>query len=95
MFDHEPEKAVQTRRRIYDMASAEKILVCGYHFPFPGLGYIEKAGTGYRLVPGGLEPGALSATSRNGAGGPRPGLPHRGRRLSAPRRSRWCRRRLI
>ena len=27
MFDHEPEKAVQTRRRIYDMASAEKILV--------------------------------------------------------------------
>ena len=42
---------MQTRRRIYDMASAEKILVCGYHFPFPGLGYIEKAGTGYRLVP--------------------------------------------
>jgi glyoxylase-like metal-dependent hydrolase (beta-lactamase superfamily II) len=51
MFDSEPEKAVATRRRIFDMASAEKILVAGYHFPFPGLGYIEKAGTGYRLVP--------------------------------------------
>jgi glyoxylase-like metal-dependent hydrolase (beta-lactamase superfamily II) len=51
MFDSEPEKAVTTRRRIYDMTSAEKILVAGYHFPFPGLGYIEKAGSGYRLVP--------------------------------------------
>jgi len=30
---------------------ADKLLVSGYHFPFPGLGYIEKAGTGYRLVP--------------------------------------------
>jgi glyoxylase-like metal-dependent hydrolase (beta-lactamase superfamily II) len=51
MFDSEPDKAVATRRRVYDMASAEKILVSGYHFPFPGLGYIEKAGMGYRLVP--------------------------------------------
>ena len=56
MFDSEPEKAVTTRRRIYDMASAEKILVSGYHFPFPGLGYIEKAGTGYRLVPAAWSP---------------------------------------
>jgi len=56
MFDSEPEKAVATRRRIYDMASADKILVSGYHFPFPGLGYIEKAGTGYRLVPAAWNP---------------------------------------
>jgi len=56
MFDSEPEKAVATRRRIYDMASNEKILVSGYHFPFPGLGYIEKAGTGYRLVPAAWNP---------------------------------------
>jgi glyoxylase-like metal-dependent hydrolase (beta-lactamase superfamily II) len=56
MFDSEPEKAVATRRRIYDMASAEKILVSGYHFPFPGLGYIEKAGTGYRFVPAAWSP---------------------------------------
>jgi glyoxylase-like metal-dependent hydrolase (beta-lactamase superfamily II) len=56
MFDSEPEKAAQTRRRIYDMASAERILVSGYHFPFPGLGYIEKAGTGYRLVPAAWNP---------------------------------------
>src|SRR5262249_18732433 len=51
MFDSEPEEAVVTRRRVYDMASGEQLLVSGYHFPFPGLGYIEKAGTGYQLIP--------------------------------------------
>src|SRR5919198_1124201 len=56
MFDHEPEKAVATRRRIYDMASADKFLISGYHFPFPGLGYIEKAGSGYRLIPAAWNP---------------------------------------
>jgi glyoxylase-like metal-dependent hydrolase (beta-lactamase superfamily II) len=56
MFDSEPDKAVVTRRRVYDMASADKLLVAGYHFPFPGLGYIERAGTGYRLVPAAWSP---------------------------------------
>jgi glyoxylase-like metal-dependent hydrolase (beta-lactamase superfamily II) len=51
MFDSEPEKAVVTRRRVYDMASTDRLLVSGYHFPFPGLGYIEKAGSGYQLIP--------------------------------------------
>jgi glyoxylase-like metal-dependent hydrolase (beta-lactamase superfamily II) len=51
MFDSEPEKAVVMRRRVYDMASTDKLLVSGYHFPFPGLGYIEKAGSGYQLIP--------------------------------------------
>jgi glyoxylase-like metal-dependent hydrolase (beta-lactamase superfamily II) len=56
MFDSDPDKAVITRRRVYDMASADKLLVAGYHFPFPGLGYVEKAGTGYRLIPAAWEP---------------------------------------
>ena len=33
------------------MLAAERMLVSGYHFPFPSLGYIEKAGSGYRLIP--------------------------------------------
>ena len=56
MFDSEPEKAVATRRRIYDMASADKLVVAGYHFPFPGIGMIEKAGTGYQFVPAAWNP---------------------------------------
>jgi glyoxylase-like metal-dependent hydrolase (beta-lactamase superfamily II) len=50
-YDVDPVKAVQTRRRFYDMAAAEKMLIAGYHFAFPSQGYVEKDGSGYRLVP--------------------------------------------
>jgi hypothetical protein len=33
------------------MAAAETALIAGYHFPFRALGYVEKEGAGYRLVP--------------------------------------------
>ncbi|MFL4999796.1 MAG: MBL fold metallo-hydrolase [Xanthobacteraceae bacterium] len=50
-FDIDPDKAVATRRKFYDMAAAEKALIAGFHFAFPSLGYVEKDGAGYRLVP--------------------------------------------
>ena len=56
MFDSDPEKAVLTRRRVYDVAVSEKMLVAGYHFPFPGIGHVEKAGGGYRFVPAAWSP---------------------------------------
>jgi glyoxylase-like metal-dependent hydrolase (beta-lactamase superfamily II) len=43
--------AEQTRRKLYDMAAATRLLIQGFHFPFPGLGYVEKDGPGYRLIP--------------------------------------------
>ena len=51
MFDIDPEQAKQTRHKFYDMAAAEKATVVGFHFQFPSIGYVEKAGTGYRLIP--------------------------------------------
>jgi glyoxylase-like metal-dependent hydrolase (beta-lactamase superfamily II) len=50
-FDIDGPKAEATRRKFHDMASAEKALVIGFHFPFPSMGHVEKDGTGYRLVP--------------------------------------------
>lgn len=50
MFDQDAKQAEETRRKTYDMASAEKLRVQGFHFPFPSLGRVEKAGEGYRLV---------------------------------------------
>jgi glyoxylase-like metal-dependent hydrolase (beta-lactamase superfamily II) len=50
-FDTDPERAVATRRRVYDMAASEHMFIAGYHFPFPGFGFVEKAGSGYRLIP--------------------------------------------
>jgi glyoxylase-like metal-dependent hydrolase (beta-lactamase superfamily II) len=51
MFDMDAAKAEETRRRVYDQAATDKIPVQGYHFPFPAVAYIEKAGTGYREIP--------------------------------------------
>jgi glyoxylase-like metal-dependent hydrolase (beta-lactamase superfamily II) len=51
VFDIDPVKAAETRHKFYDMAAAEKAMVVGFHFQFPSIGYVEKAGTGYRLVP--------------------------------------------
>jgi glyoxylase-like metal-dependent hydrolase (beta-lactamase superfamily II) len=51
VFDTDGPLAEQTRRKIYDMAIADKMPIQGYHFPFPGRGYVEKSGSGYRLVP--------------------------------------------
>jgi glyoxylase-like metal-dependent hydrolase (beta-lactamase superfamily II) len=50
-FDQDFEQAEATRRKVYDMVSAEKMLVQGFHYPFPCLAYIEKAGPGYREIP--------------------------------------------
>jgi glyoxylase-like metal-dependent hydrolase (beta-lactamase superfamily II) len=51
MFDQDPKMAEETRRKVYDMLAAEKMLVQGFHYPFPALAYIEKTGTGYREIP--------------------------------------------
>jgi glyoxylase-like metal-dependent hydrolase (beta-lactamase superfamily II) len=50
-FDMDGPMAEAIRRKVYDMAATEKMLVQGYHNPFPASGYIEKDGNGYRLVP--------------------------------------------
>jgi glyoxylase-like metal-dependent hydrolase (beta-lactamase superfamily II) len=55
-FDADKEMAVQTRRKLYDMAATDKILVQGFHFNFPGIAYVEKAGNGYRLMPAPWQP---------------------------------------
>ena len=51
VFDNDPALAETTRRKFYDMASAEKSLITGYHWPFPCAGHVEKDGNGYRMVP--------------------------------------------
>ena len=43
--------AEKTRRKVYDMLVADKMLVQGFHYPFPALGYVEKDGNGYRVIP--------------------------------------------
>ncbi len=49
--DDDKEKAVATRKRILDMVATDKLIVAGFHMPFPGVGYVEKSVGGYRWVP--------------------------------------------
>jgi glyoxylase-like metal-dependent hydrolase (beta-lactamase superfamily II) len=53
MFDQDPAVAEATRRKTYDMLASEKVMVQGFHYPFPAHAYIEKTATGYRetMVP--------------------------------------------
>jgi glyoxylase-like metal-dependent hydrolase (beta-lactamase superfamily II) len=50
-FDHDPKMAEETRRKVYDMLVAEKMMVQGFHYPFPALAHVEKTATGYREIP--------------------------------------------
>jgi glyoxylase-like metal-dependent hydrolase (beta-lactamase superfamily II) len=49
--DNWPVRSVESRRRLLDRAAAEDLLVATYHFPFPGLGRVTKAGDGWRWQP--------------------------------------------
>jgi glyoxylase-like metal-dependent hydrolase (beta-lactamase superfamily II) len=50
-FDVDGVAAVTTRKRIFDRAAADRMLVTGYHFPFPACGHLIKTASGYEHVP--------------------------------------------
>ncbi|WP_425098060.1 MBL fold metallo-hydrolase [Tropicibacter sp. S64] len=50
-FDMDGDATVATRMRLLDMAAADRMAVLGYHFPFPGVGHVRKAGDTYQFVP--------------------------------------------
>ena len=49
-FDMDGAQTVATRRRLLDMAAADRIAVLGYHFPFPGVGYISRSGDAFHYA---------------------------------------------
>ena len=51
VFDGDKEAAAATRRKNFDMLAADKIPMIGYHMPFPGMGFVETRGSGFRFVP--------------------------------------------
>jgi glyoxylase-like metal-dependent hydrolase (beta-lactamase superfamily II) len=51
VFDHVPDQAVETRRRLFDRAVSEKAMVAGYHWGLPNVGTLAKDGNGYALTP--------------------------------------------
>ncbi len=51
-FDMDKAAAAASRKKLMDMAAADRFPIIGYHMPFPGMGFIETRGEGgYRYVP--------------------------------------------
>lgn len=53
--DRDQDEAAAARARIFDRAAADRMLVLGFHYPFPGLGRILRTDTGYAWVPAGWQ----------------------------------------
>jgi glyoxylase-like metal-dependent hydrolase (beta-lactamase superfamily II) len=51
MFDMDPQQAIATRKKLLDMAAAEKVRLSFYHGPFPSTGFILREGAGYSFTP--------------------------------------------
>ncbi len=51
VFDGNATLAEENRRKMFDRAVADKLVVSGYHYGLPGAGTIQKDGSGYAFVP--------------------------------------------
>lgn len=51
VFDADKASAAASRRTVFGQIAADRIPFVGYHMPFPGLGYVEAEGDGFRYVP--------------------------------------------
>ncbi|MDB5576700.1 MAG: beta-lactamase domain protein [Bradyrhizobium sp.] len=50
-YDQDGAMAVDSRRKLIDRVIADKMMVCGAHFPFPGSGTFTKDGNAYAFAP--------------------------------------------
>jgi glyoxylase-like metal-dependent hydrolase (beta-lactamase superfamily II) len=49
--DTDQDAAAVSRRKVFDMAATDRLLVTGMHLHFPGFAHLVREGTGYRLIP--------------------------------------------
>jgi glyoxylase-like metal-dependent hydrolase (beta-lactamase superfamily II) len=50
-FDTDSDLAIATRRKVFDMAAADRLTIAGAHVPFPGIGHVARAGNTYAYLP--------------------------------------------
>jgi glyoxylase-like metal-dependent hydrolase (beta-lactamase superfamily II) len=56
-FDTDKDMAASSRRKVFDMAATDRLLVTGMHLHFPGFAHLVRDGSGYRLIPAAWEQG--------------------------------------
>ena len=50
VYDNDPYQALKSRLAMLELAYSENALVQSFHFPFPGLGHVDKSKEGWRWV---------------------------------------------
>jgi glyoxylase-like metal-dependent hydrolase (beta-lactamase superfamily II) len=50
-YDQDGPMAVMNRHKIIDRAIVDRMMICGAHFPFPGIGTFVKDGNAYAFTP--------------------------------------------
>lgn len=56
VFDLDKPLAVETRRKLLDMAATDRMQLSFYHAAFPATGYVAKDGTGFNWIPASYAP---------------------------------------
>jgi glyoxylase-like metal-dependent hydrolase (beta-lactamase superfamily II) len=51
IFDVDGNMATETRKRLLAQAASDRMLLQGYHFPFPSVGHVQRDGDGYAVIP--------------------------------------------
>jgi glyoxylase-like metal-dependent hydrolase (beta-lactamase superfamily II) len=49
--DFDRDQGIATRKRLLDLLAQDRIPLIGFHIAWPGLGVVERQGTGYRFSP--------------------------------------------
>ena len=50
-FDMDKGKAARSRKSLFAMIAADKVVLIGCHMPFPAIGYLAAQGAGFRYIP--------------------------------------------
>lgn len=50
-YDTIPDLAIRNRARLIERAASDRTKLLGYHWTYPGVGFAERDGLGYRYVP--------------------------------------------
>jgi glyoxylase-like metal-dependent hydrolase (beta-lactamase superfamily II) len=50
-YDTIPDVAIASRRRLLNRAAADRTKLLGFHWTYPGVGFVEAIGNSYRFIP--------------------------------------------
>jgi glyoxylase-like metal-dependent hydrolase (beta-lactamase superfamily II) len=54
-YDTDPAQSAESRVRMLDMLASNRTPILAYHFAWPGIGHVAKAGDGFRYFPLGVD----------------------------------------